>query len=95
MLVLDDLGTESATPWAKEKLFQLINYRYVARLPTIVTSATDLKDMLKDMDPKISIRFMDISRCTIQDIRARPYLGGAARPSERSKSTSRRSRRRK
>ena len=91
MLVLDDLGTESATPWAKEKLFQLINYRYVARLPTIITSATDLKDM----DPKISIRFMDTSRCTIQDIRAKPYLGGAARSSDRPKSSSRRSRGRK
>src|SRR5690606_28150228 len=34
VLFLDDLGTESATPWAKEKLFQIINHRYVARLPT-------------------------------------------------------------
>jgi len=81
MLVLDDLGTESATPWAREKLFQLINYRYVARLPTIVTSSTELKDM----DPKISIRFMDTSRCTIQDIRTRPFLGGAGRTSGRTK----------
>ncbi|MCJ7550489.1 MAG: ATP-binding protein, partial [Anaerolineae bacterium] len=73
--------TESATPWAREKLFQLINYRYVARLPTIVTSATELKDM----DPKIGIRFADTSRCTIQDIRAKPFLGGAGRSNGRSK----------
>lgn len=28
LLVLDDLGTQHSTEWAKEKLFQLINYRY-------------------------------------------------------------------
>lgn len=38
-LVLDDLGTESATPWAREKLYQVFNYRYVARLPTVITTA--------------------------------------------------------
>ena len=33
LLILDDLGTESATAWAREKLYQLFNYRYNARLP--------------------------------------------------------------
>ena len=28
LLILDDLGTESATAWAKEKLYQLFNHRY-------------------------------------------------------------------
>ncbi|MDP8924817.1 MAG: ATP-binding protein, partial [Chloroflexota bacterium] len=38
LLVLDDLGTQSGTPWAQEKLFQLLNHRYVGRLPTVVTT---------------------------------------------------------
>ena len=33
LLILDDLGTESATPWAREKLFQLFNHRYGAGCP--------------------------------------------------------------
>ena len=33
VLVLDDLGTQSPTPWAQEKLFQLINHRFNTRLP--------------------------------------------------------------
>lgn len=41
LLVLDDLGAQSVTTWATEKLFQLINYRYVARLPTVFTIAVD------------------------------------------------------
>lgn len=38
LLVLDDLGTESATGWAREKLYQLLNHRYLANLPTVITS---------------------------------------------------------
>jgi DNA replication protein DnaC len=37
LLVLDDLGTQRSSPWANEKLFQLMNHRYLYRLPTIVT----------------------------------------------------------
>lgn len=72
LLVLDDLGTESATPWAKEKLFQLINYRYVAKLPTVVTTVM----ALQELDQKIAIRFSDVSRSTVYEIKVPPYLGG-------------------
>ena len=37
VLVLDDLGTQSATPWAREKLFQVFNHRFNAALPTVIT----------------------------------------------------------
>ena len=42
VLILDDLGTQSATPWAQEKLFQIINHRFNARLPTVVTTNVPL-----------------------------------------------------
>ncbi len=38
LLILDDLGTHSATPWAEEKLFQILNHRFNARLATVVTT---------------------------------------------------------
>ncbi len=38
LLVLDDLGDESATPWAKEKLAQVLTHRYNERLPTVITT---------------------------------------------------------
>lgn len=38
VLVLDDLGAQHTTSWAEEKLFQLINRRYVRRSPTIITT---------------------------------------------------------
>jgi len=55
MLVLDDLGTESATPWAREKLYQLINHRYVEQMPTVITSNVDQRKV----DERIMSRILD------------------------------------
>ena len=52
ILILDDLGTESPTNWATEKLYQIINYRFNARLPTVITTNKDIKDM----DPRVGSR---------------------------------------
>jgi len=73
-LVLDDLGTESATLWAQEKLYQLFNYRYVAKLPTVITTAKPLEQL----DGKLRTRLLDIRLCTVFAITAPPYLGGLA-----------------
>ncbi|MEP7292828.1 MAG: ATP-binding protein, partial [Chloroflexota bacterium] len=59
LLVLDDLSTESATAWAKEKLFQLLNHRYVAGLPTVITSSSTIEKI----DERIRARLMDRRRC--------------------------------
>ena len=38
MLVLDDVGKERLTDWAKEILFNVINYRYEHKLPFVLTT---------------------------------------------------------
>lgn len=38
LLVLDDLGREKATEWAVERLYVLLDHRYGACLPTVVTT---------------------------------------------------------
>ncbi|MCW5878992.1 MAG: ATP-binding protein [Anaerolineales bacterium] len=75
LLVLDDLGTQSATPWAREKLYQLFNHRYNAQLPTVITTA----DRLDDMDPRIRSRMLDTRLCTIHGITAPAFTGKAKR----------------
>ena len=72
LLILDDLGTESMTPWVKEKLYQLFNYRYNAGLPTIITTT----DKLSEIDPRIRSRILDRRLCRIYAITAPPYRGG-------------------
>ncbi|MBZ0277416.1 MAG: ATP-binding protein [Anaerolineae bacterium] len=61
LLVLDDLGTENASSWAREKLFQIIDHRYVARLPTVITTAK----LIEELDTRIVTRLADVRRCTI------------------------------
>ena len=72
LLILDDLGTESATAWAREKLYQLFNYRYTARLPTIITTATPIDEI----DPRLATRMLDGSRCTFFLLEVPSYRGG-------------------
>lgn len=55
LLVLDDLGAESSTPWAQEKLFQLVNHRYLHRLSTVVTTNVELDRI----DPRVRSRLID------------------------------------
>jgi DNA replication protein DnaC len=71
LLVLDDLGTESATPWAREKLYQIFNYRYNARLPTVITTAQPIENI----DAKLRSRMLDVSRCTFFSLQAPTYIG--------------------
>jgi len=78
-LVLDDLGTESASPWAQEKLYQLFNYRYSARLPTVITMAQPIDDV----DPRLRTRMLDLGRYTIFAILAPSYRGTAQRRAAR------------
>ncbi|HEV2405353.1 MAG TPA: ATP-binding protein [Ktedonobacterales bacterium] len=57
LLVLDDLGAENGTAWASEKLFQLLNYRYNFRTPTVITTNSRL---LSHMDDRIASRLSDV-----------------------------------
>ena len=56
LLVLDDLGSHQSSPWAQEKLYQLINYRHLARRPTIVTMDVGLSKL----EPRIASRLSDL-----------------------------------
>ncbi len=81
LLVLDDLGAENGTAWATEKLFQIINYRYNFRMPTVITTNNRL---LSHLDERLASRLSDIGLVhTIvmegQDFRKRHAAGGAAR----------------
>ncbi|MFQ5873327.1 MAG: ATP-binding protein [Dehalococcoidia bacterium] len=78
LLVLDDFGEQATTPWAREKLYQIINYRYNGRLPTVVTSSL----ALDEIDPRISSRMADPALSTVFAIIAPDYRSGP-RPKER------------
>lgn len=71
VLILDDFGEQAATPWAQEKLYQLINYRYNARLATVITTCSSLDDI----ERRISSRMVDPSLSLVLNINAPDYRG--------------------
>lgn len=52
VLVLDDLGKERPTEWALEQLFSIINTRYDAAKPIIVTTNYGGADLVRRLTPK-------------------------------------------
>ncbi len=60
LVVLDDMGAERSTPFAEDKLFQIVNYRYEERLPTIITAAQNFDELTKSR-PRIASRLQDQS----------------------------------
>jgi DNA replication protein DnaC len=82
LLILDALGEQSPTPWANEKLFQLIDYRHLNKLPTVITTA---KYLNKEVDERIFSRIQDSRLCKICPITAPGYTGGVHKISKRRK----------
>ncbi|MGH2447809.1 MAG: ATP-binding protein [Chloroflexota bacterium] len=67
LLILDDLGTQSSSPWAQEKLYQIINHRYNRGLPTVIT--TNLAP--DDIEPRLRSRLADNQLSKLCEIRNR------------------------
>jgi DNA replication protein DnaC len=82
LLVLDDLGLESATDWAREKLFQVLGRRYAARAATVITMSSSLQAV----HPWLRTRLLDQRRCTVFEIHA-PAYGFRAAPGPQRRST--------
>ena len=90
LLILDDLGAEASTPWAEEKLYQIVVERHEARLPTVITTALSV-DELEDAKPRLGSRLMDINVVDWQPITAGNYrdqrrTGRRSPPTRRSSS---------
>jgi DNA replication protein DnaC len=69
LLILDDLGTESSTPWAQEKLYQILNYRYNSRLATVITVA----GFLEGIEGRLASRLQDPKLSNVIPISAPDY----------------------
>jgi len=74
LLVLDDFGEQSTTPWAQEKLYQVINYRYNAQLPTVITTVCSLDEI----ESRVGSRLIDKQLSTFFNITAPDYRGDSA-----------------
>lgn len=78
LLVLDDLGAQRSASWAEEKLFQIVNYRAVAGLPTVITTDRSW-DELEAAHPRLFARIADSRIGSFIPILAPHYLLGRSR----------------
>jgi hypothetical protein len=71
--MLDDLkeaGTSSV--WAEEKLHQILNYRYYAGMPTVITS-TLVPDSFAKSYPSLWNKLLDRTKCEVHVLDMPPY----------------------
>ena len=71
LLILDDLGTQSMTPWVREKLYQLFNHRYNAELATVITTP----ELKSEINERLKSRIMDRRLSVICAITAPGFRG--------------------
>ena len=91
LLILDDLGQEHSSPWAQEKLHQIIVHRHNARTPTVITSTLDFT---RESGP-IASRVRDVSVGALIRIEAPDYRDKAREPVSRGRRTGAPSRKRR
>ena len=80
MLICDDLSIETATVRVKEKLFQIINYRYTAKFPTVITITYP---SLEALDARLKSRLMDLKISNVVPLGAPDYRGQGVPPASR------------
>jgi DNA replication protein DnaC len=93
LLILDDLGMQADVAWVRDRLFQLLNHRYSARLPTVITASREVLE--RHIEERVLARLNDPAVCTSVPIVAPPYradIGGGrpAAPTSRPQQTARR-----
>ena len=87
VLILEHFDLSAPSPWAREKIFQLVEYRYVQGLPTMITKPGD---SIEDIDPVFRVRFSDTSLCEVIHITAPEYKGGVSQTSNPNNKVNRR-----
>ena len=75
LLVLDDLWRENTTPWAAEKLYQIVSHRYNSRAPTVITAAREFAQR----DDPLASRVKDPSLSQLLVIDAPDFRDGRRR----------------
>ncbi len=71
VLLLDDLGAEKPTEWTQKQLTVIINDRYKATLPTIITTNWVGKDLCNRIGERCYSRLMEV--CDVAVLTATDY----------------------
>lgn len=61
LLVLDDLGAEKMTDWAREQIFIIINRRYENMLPTVITTNYNTAELVERLGQRTVSRLAEMT----------------------------------
>lgn len=67
LLFIDDLGSEKITEWGHEKLYNLIDTRYKAAKPIIITTNFNFKELKGVLQDKLIDRLKEMTTAVIFD----------------------------
>lgn len=77
LLVLDDVGSERATDWTAERLYALVNRRWLEGRPSVCTTNLDSTELATAVGPRVFSRLVGNGavalRLTGPDRRRRPH----------------------
>ena len=71
LLVLDDMGAERPTEWVRERLFDIIDYRYNECLPVVVTSNANIPELRQHLGDRLCDRIR--SMCKTVTVKAKSH----------------------
>jgi DNA replication protein DnaC len=70
VLILDDWGAHSDTPWADEQLYLILNFRTERALPTVVTSNLPLEGLEARVESRLRNRHLSrVIKIIVEDYR--------------------------
>ena len=81
LVIFDDLGAERSTDYALEKVYNIVDSRYRARLPMILTSNLTLTEMQEETD----IRYLRIYDRVFETCYPMQFTGPSLRKQEAAK----------
>ena len=77
LLVLDDLGAQKWTEWSEETIYNIVNARYNAKLPLIITTNAKPAELVESIGIRSQSRIEEI--CVITENPAASYRRHVAR----------------
>lgn len=61
LLVLDDLGAEKVSDWAREQIYMLVNFRYEHELPVVITTNNGGKELEAELGRRTLSRLIEMT----------------------------------
>ena len=81
LLVLDDLGAQKWSEWSEEMIYYLVNTRYNAKLPLVITTNATTSQLAESIGPRSLSRLDEV--CDMVDNKAASYRRHLARERNR------------